>query len=142
MGVDTLSKELRKLKTRAGDNKNHLIHAILASILIVPINIDAQARSNYQEGQIGRASWYGPGFQGKKTASGQWFNQDQFTAAHRSLPLGTKAKVTNLQNGKEVEVTINDRGPFVRGRIIDLSRAAARQLTMNGTTKVSVTTMP
>lgn len=78
--------------------------------------------------QCGGASWYGPGFQGKKTASGERFNQDAMTAAHKSLPLGTKVRVVDQQSGKSVTVTINDRGPFVRGRIIDLSKAAATQL--------------
>lgn len=88
--------------------------------------------------QVGRASWYGPGFHGRKTASGQTFNQHALTAAHPRLPLGTRAKVTNLKNGKQVEVTINDRGPHRGGRIIDLSRAAAQKLAMGGTARVSV----
>jgi rare lipoprotein A len=88
--------------------------------------------------QVGKASWYGPGFHGKRTASGQRFNQDALTAAHPRLPLGTRAKVTNLHNGREVEVTINDRGPHGGGRIIDLSRAAARQLGMGGSARVSI----
>lgn len=80
--------------------------------------------------QHGVASWYGPGFHGKKTASGKRFNQHALTAASRTLPLGTRVLVTNLDNGKSVEVTINDRGPYVDGRIIDLSRAAARRIRM------------
>ena len=76
----------------------------------------------------GTASWYGPGFHGKKTANGEIYDQTKLTAAHKTLPLGTKARVTNLNNGSAVEVEINDRGPFVEGRIIDLSRAAARAL--------------
>lgn len=77
---------------------------------------------------IGKASYYGKGFQGKKTAAGRRFNTMDFTAAHRSLPFGTIVRVTNLNNGKQVFVTINDRGPFVKSRIIDLSTAAAQQL--------------
>jgi len=76
----------------------------------------------------GRASWYGPGFHGKKTASGQRFNQWSFTAAHRSLPFGTKLLVTNRRNGKSVIVTINDRGPYSGNRSLDLSRAAMNKL--------------
>jgi rare lipoprotein A (peptidoglycan hydrolase) len=76
----------------------------------------------------GTASWYGPRFQGKKTASGEIYDQRKLTAAHKTLPLGTKARVTNLDNGSSVEVEINDRGPYVEGRIIDLSRAAAGAL--------------
>lgn len=80
--------------------------------------------------QVGEASWYGPGFQGQETASGETFDQKAMTAAHPSLPLGSKAKVTNLENGKSVEVTINDRGPDVKGRAIDLSSGAANKLDM------------
>jgi|SRR5690625_207635 len=78
----------------------------------------------------GEASYYHNKFRGKKTASGQKFRQYKLTAAHKTLPLGTKVKVTNLQNGKTVRVTINDRGPFVDGRIIDLTRRAARRIDM------------
>ncbi len=80
--------------------------------------------------QTGKASWYGPGFHGKKTANGEIYNQNELTAAHRTLPLGTEVEVTNVKNGKSVEVEINDRGPYVRGRVIDLSRAAAIELGM------------
>lgn len=80
--------------------------------------------------QRGVASWYGPGFHGRKTASGKRYNQNAMTAASRTLPLGTRVMVTNLDNGKKVEVTINDRGPYVDNRIIDLSRAAARKIGM------------
>jgi rare lipoprotein A len=76
----------------------------------------------------GKASWYGPRFHGKKTANGDIFDQQKLTAAHKTLPLGTKAIVTNLENGNTVEVEINDRGPYVPGRVIDLSYAAAKQL--------------
>ena len=78
--------------------------------------------------QVGTASWYGEQFQGKQTASGEPFDMRDFTAAHPSLPLGTFVKVTNLRNGKVVVVRINDRGPVVDGRIIDLSYNAARAL--------------
>jgi rare lipoprotein A len=78
--------------------------------------------------QIGTASWYGEYFQGKTTASGEPFDMRDFTAAHPSLPLGSFVKVTNLRNGKAVVVRINDRGPVVDGRIIDLSRNAASAL--------------
>lgn len=78
--------------------------------------------------QCGGASWYGPGFHGKTAASGQIFNQNAMTAAHRTLPFGTKVEVTDQSTGKSVEVTINDRGPFHGKRIIDLSKAAAAAL--------------
>ncbi len=76
----------------------------------------------------GTASYYASAFQGKTTANGETFNMRKFTAAHRSLPFGTIVRVTNLNNGKMVFVTINDRGPYVKNRIIDLSKAAAKQL--------------
>jgi rare lipoprotein A len=78
--------------------------------------------------QVGTASWYGEQFQGKQTASGEAFDMRDFTAAHPSLPLGTMVKVTNLRNGKAVVVRINDRGPVVEGRIIDVSYTAAQAL--------------
>ncbi|MCW3807787.1 septal ring lytic transglycosylase RlpA family protein [Plebeiibacterium marinum] len=78
--------------------------------------------------QKGKASYYADKFEGKKTASGQVYKHELKTAAHRTFPFGTKVKVTNVANGKNVVVTINDRGPFVKGRIIDLSKSAASQL--------------
>lgn len=80
--------------------------------------------------QIGVASWYGPDHNGRVTASGQIFDAHKLTAAHRSLPFNTKVKVTNLRNGKSVDVVINDRGPGIKGRAIDLSESAARRLGM------------
>ena len=80
--------------------------------------------------QEGVASWYGPGFHGKKTTSGTVYDQYAMTAAHQTLPLGSNVRVTNLANGKSVTVLINDRGPFAKGRIIDLSYAAAQAVDM------------
>ena len=90
--------------------------------------------------QLGVASYYGKTFHGRKTANGETFNMYKLTAAHRVLPLGTMAKVTNLTNGRWVEVKVNDRGPFVEGRILDLSFAAALELEMvkAGTAKVMI----
>jgi rare lipoprotein A len=82
--------------------------------------------------QEGVASWYGPGFHGNATTSGEVYDQHQMTAAHQSLPLGTRVAVTNLDNGSAVEVRINDRGPFAKSRVIDLSYAAASALGMIG----------
>lgn len=76
----------------------------------------------------GKASWYGPGFHGKRTASGERFDMNAMTAAHRTLAFGTRVLVRNVRNGREVIVRINDRGPHVRGRIIDLSKAAAAEI--------------
>lgn len=82
--------------------------------------------------QVGLASWYGPGFHGEETASGEIFDQRKMVAAHRTLPLGTVVKVTNLENGKAVVVRVIDRGPYGRnfrkGTVIDLSKGAARRL--------------
>jgi rare lipoprotein A len=80
----------------------------------------------------GYASWYGYPYHGRKTASGEIFDMNDLTAAHKTLPLGSLVRVTNQDNGREVEVRINDRGPFVEGRVIDLSYAAAKQIQMVG----------
>jgi rare lipoprotein A len=88
--------------------------------------------------QSGAASWYGPGFHGKKTASGERFNQHAMTAAHRTLPFGTKVRVVNERTGRSVVVRINDRGPFHGGRIIDLAQAPAKALGIAGTAVVSL----
>jgi rare lipoprotein A len=90
--------------------------------------------------QRGAASWYGPGFHGRKTASGERFNANAMTAAHRSLPFGTKVRVVNERTGRAVTVRINDRGPFHGGRIIDLAAAPARALGVAGTAYVSLHT--
>jgi len=94
--------------------------------------------------QVGNASWYGPAQNGKETASGETFDQDALTAAHPTLPMGTKAVVTNLETGKSVEVTINDRGPHAKGRKIDISRAAAQRIgmTKKGVTRVKIVAAP
>ncbi len=88
--------------------------------------------------QQGIASWYGPAFHGKATASGEIYDMHGPTAAHKKLPLGTRVLVTNLENQRQIEVVINDRGPFVKNRIIDLSKIGAQQLKMigNGTAMV------
>ena len=94
--------------------------------------------------QNGKASFYARMHHGKRTANGEVHDQNELVAAHRSLPFGTKVRVTNLRNGKEVVVRINDRGPFRRGRIIDLSRAAAAQLNMldAGVVRVRIEALP
>jgi hypothetical protein len=91
--------------------------------------------------RIVKASWYGGHFQGRRTASGERFNQNRMTAASRTLPLGSTVRVTNLDNGRSVDVRINDRGPYVRGRGLDLSRAAARKIGLahKGVGRVRVT---
>jgi rare lipoprotein A len=105
-------------------------------------SIVAQGLGDYDSGVKGRgtASWYGQDFHGRLTASGEVFDQYKLTAAHRTLPLGAHVRVLNVANGRDVDVLINDRGPFIEGRIIDLSYAAAEQLDMihSGTIPVVV----
>jgi rare lipoprotein A len=105
----------------------------VASALLAT-NSAAQAQSS----QRGLASWYGPGFHGRRTASGEKFNANGLTAAHRTLPFGTRVKVTNERSGRSVVVRINDRGPFVRGRVIDLSKASAQSIGLSGVAKVAL----
>jgi rare lipoprotein A len=94
--------------------------------------------------QEGLASWYGGKFQGRQTANGEIFDTNKFTAAHKTLAFGTVVKVTHLENGKSTVVRINDRGPFIPGRIIDLSRAAAAAIGLagKGVAKVRVEELP
>jgi rare lipoprotein A len=94
--------------------------------------------------ETGLASWYGAKHHGKRTASGEVFNQEELTAAHPTLPWGSRVKVINLENSKSVDVRINDRGPYKKGRIIDVSRAAARALGMvqRGITNVRIEWVP
>lgn len=108
----------------------------LAAIAVAVLSLPVEQAS----AQCGRASWYALT---SKTASGQRMNPNAMTAAHRSLPFGTRVRVDNLSNGRSVVVRINDRGPFVRGRIIDVSRAAGSTLGMmgSGTARVRLTTL-
>jgi rare lipoprotein A len=100
--------------------------------------VPAPSRGDNAPIQKGLASWYGPDFHGLPTAEGEPFNMNAYTAAHRSLPLGTRVRVRNLRNGRAVVVRINDRGPYKRGVIIDLSRRAAGALGMVREGKVPV----
>ncbi len=116
-----------------------LTFSILAGCSIAPSRVPPPVRSSIdpratetRATQTGIASWYGPGFHGKPTASGVIYNQNDLTAAHQTLPLGTRVLVTNLENGRAIDVTINDRGPFAKGRIIDLSFGAGEALGMIG----------
>lgn len=106
-----------------------LASTALAALLSCTFTLSATAQS-------GHASWYGSG---RRTANGERFNPNGMTAAHRTLPFGTRVRVTNQRTGRSIIVRINDRGPFIRGRIIDLSRGAARAFGMGGTAYVSVT---
>ena len=108
----------------------------LMSGLALPTEAGAKA-------QKGKASWYGKRFHGRKTASGERFNMNAYSAAHRTLPFGTTICVRNLRNGRSVAVRVNDRGPFTRGRVVDVSHRAASTLGMvgAGTAPVSLTVM-
>lgn len=103
-----------------------------------PIDDDAPDVSDFK--QVGRASWYGRRFAGRKTASGERYDMYAMTAAHKTLPLASYVRVTNTTNNKSVVVKINDRGPYVRGRVIDLSYAAAKVLGLAraGTARVKI----
>jgi rare lipoprotein A len=101
--------------------------AAAPTLQVLPV---AAVPANSAYRQVGIASWYGGRHQGRTTASGEIFDENRLTAAHRTLPLETKARVTNLENGRSVEVTVNDRGPYIRGRVIDLSARAAKELGM------------
>ncbi|WP_152220638.1 septal ring lytic transglycosylase RlpA family protein [Pseudomonas sp. SCB32] len=111
--------------------------ALLAGCSTSSYNSDSEVSGRGYRAE-GTASYYGKAHHGKRTASGERFNQNTLTAAHRTLAFGTRVKVTNLENGRSVVVRINDRGPFGRGRIIDVSKAAAEQLNMlrSGTARV------
>ena len=108
-----------------------------------PYKVDGQwyyPKEEYEYTETGIASWYGPGFQGKKTASGEIFDTAELTAAHRTLQMPSLVRVTNLDNGRSVVVRVNDRGPFKRGRVIDVSQKAAELLGFKnmGTAKVKL----
>jgi len=122
----------------AGDRIANLAETVAGldeSIVIVP---PAAAEEKLEAIGQGEASYYGNEFAGSRTASGERFNPNGFTAAHRSLPLGTKLKVTNVANGRSVIVRVNDRGPFVRSRLIDVSLGAAREINMVRSGKAQV----
>ncbi|HXG51644.1 MAG TPA: septal ring lytic transglycosylase RlpA family protein [candidate division Zixibacteria bacterium] len=118
---------------RPGLGAATVVPALVLAACSVPLSRSrAPSLPEARPTQSGIASWYGPGFHGQPTASGAIYDQNDLTAAHQTLPLGTRVMVTNLTNGAAVEVTVNDRGPFAKGRIIDLSYAAARSIGMIG----------
>lgn len=129
---------------RRGQERREAGRLLLALCLISALEFSGCAsglaeRGDYPAGypvgytERGVASWYGPGFHGNKTANGERYDMHQLTAAHRTLPLGSVARVRSLSNGRTVTVRINDRGPFAKSRILDLSQAAAQALGMIGT---------
>lgn len=114
---------------------NTLAAGVLATLAFQPLSSVA---GDVGVKQKGIASYYADRFQGRKTASGERYDKAALTAAHKTLPLGTKVRVTNLKSGETVDVEINDRGPHVKGRVVDLSKAAARELGMTGLGLVKV----
>jgi rare lipoprotein A len=116
--------------------------AICAAVAGVLLAGAAQAEPGSQAAetafQSGKASWYGPGFHGRRTASGERFNSGAMTAAHRTLPFGSRVRVVNKKTGRSVVVRINDRGPYAHGRIIDLSRASAEAIGLEGVASVAL----
>jgi rare lipoprotein A len=111
---------------------HHRLAAALVAVLVLAHLTVAVAS------ETGIASWYGPGFAGRKTASGERFNPNAVSCAHKRLRLGSIVKVTDLHTGRSIRCRINDRGPYVRGRVIDLSKGAARALGMRGLARVRV----
>lgn len=109
-----------------------------SALVFGPVAQAEPAKTSGKVIQNGRASWYGPGFHGRKTASGETFNTHDLTAAHRTLPFGTKVRVVNKRTGKSVVVRINDRGPYAHGRVIDLSKASARAIGITGVGSVTL----
>jgi len=104
------------------------------------VPVEKNPQLSYKRTWVGVSSWYGEDFHGKKTANGEIYNMYDLTAAHKTLPLGTTVRVTNLSNNRSVVVRINDRGPYVEGRILDLSYGAAEKLDFHnkGTAKVHI----
>ena len=105
--------------------KMDIRHLVFAATILLSLSSCARKIT-----ETGKGSYYADKFEGRPTASGEKFDQGKMTAAHRTLPFGTKVKVTNVANGRSVTVTVNDRGPFAAGRIIDVSKKAAKKLDM------------
>src|SRR5688500_19631680 len=103
---------------------------LLAGLLLGCASSSSSSRRASQSSETGVASYYAHKYHGRTTASGERFDMNDLTAAHKTLPFGTRVRVTNLDNGKSVTVRVNDRGPFVKGRVIDLSLAAAKKVDM------------
>jgi rare lipoprotein A len=114
--------------------------AVLSAVVLCSVLSVAGIAEAGRSVSSGMASWYGPGFHGRLTANGERYNQNALTAAHKSWKFGTKVKVTNSNNGKSVVVRINDRGPYVGSRVIDLSKGAAQAIGMinAGVSKVTL----
>lgn len=146
--------QIISLKTH-GKRTLQIASRISASLLVLALGFPASASGPDQPAstdlrpvkrfkrwiQVGQASWYGFKFQGRKTATGESYDMNQLTCAHRSLPLGSWVRVTNLKNKKSIVVRVNDRGPALDNRIVDLSYAAAKAVGLNGIGKVRLDSM-
>ena len=133
----------RRVPMRSGAGILALTLGLSASIVASPAvkpesGVETSARPNHHWFQIGKASWYGDKFQGRKTATGERFDMNALTCAHRTLPLGSWIRVTNLRNRRSAFVRVNDRGPGTVDRVIDLSYAAARSIGIGGVAKVKI----
>jgi rare lipoprotein A len=137
-GRTTEARQLRSLgvmDTQCITGRRTISGALVVAVLVLGTasipgaasRVEAHETTRAAE-QTGMASWYGGKHHGRTTASGATFDQNALTAAHRSLPFGSRIEVTNLRNGQRVEVEVNDRGPFIPRRIVDLSRGAARRI--------------
>jgi peptidoglycan lytic transglycosylase len=129
----TAARQFDRMSAKSHSGRPRLAWAgALLLILLLPAACAAPTRPPAQGGQVfqavGVASWYGGKFHGRRTANGEIYDQNGPTAAHKTLPFGTRVRVVNLENGRATVLRINDRGPFVRGRIIDVSRRAAEVL--------------
>ncbi len=115
-------------------------------LILLFIGVGQPIFAQIQDIQTGEASWYGSKYHGRKTSSGERYNKNDMTAAHNTLPFGTKVKVTNIENNESVVLRINDRGPYVGDRIIDVSEVAAKKLDLHrqgvGTVKVEILELP
>lgn len=120
--------------------KRQLLFILLLIFLATSCHRKMVPGASVSGSETGMASYYSESYNGKKTANGEIYHSSDYTAAHKTLPFGTKVKVTNLNNGKSVKVRVNDRGPFIAGRIIDLTRTAAQKLDMvtAGVVKVKI----
>jgi rare lipoprotein A len=146
--------QIISLKTH-GKRTLQIASRISASLLVLALGFPASASGPDQPAstnlrpvkrfkrwiQVGQASWYGLKFQGRKTATGESYDMNQLTCAHRSLPLGSWVRVTNLKNKRSVVVRVNDRGPAINNRIVDLSYAAAKAVGLAGIGKVRLDSM-
>ncbi len=139
-GTASLMSRLRLADSLRMDGRFRLAAVLVASLYLAGCSLFHHEAPAPGPVETGIASWHGAELQGNRTASGERFDQRALTAASRTFPIGTRLRVTNLDNGRSVVVRVNDRGPFARGRVIDVSYAAARALGMvgRGTARVQI----